>query len=290
MAEYRILKPGDEAAIEAFLLPRVESSMFLIGNMRASGLIGGSQPYEGIYAGAFEGEQIVGVVAHYWNGNLVLQAPDHLNALCQIAIESSGRSLRGLVGPQAQVAEAVEALCIDRARAQLDETEFLYSLALTDLVVPEGLRSGWLRGRRIESGDLDLVTAWRVDFAVEALGEEESPRLWEQCRASAERNFQQGRTWLLEEQGVPVSISSFNTAIQEAVQIGGVWTPPKLRRRGYGRAVVAASLLDARAEGVATSILFTGVENIAAQRAYEALGYRRIGDYRIMLLQPPQDG
>jgi RimJ/RimL family protein N-acetyltransferase len=264
--------------------------MFLIGNMRASGLMGGSRPYEGVYAAAFEREQIVGVVAHYWNGNLVLQAPDHLNALCKLAIESSGRSLRGLVGPKVQVAEAVEALCVDRARIHLDETEFLYSLALTDLVVPEGLCSGWLRGRRIEPGDLDLVAAWRVDFAVEALGEEESPHLWERCRAAAERNLQQGRTWLLEDQGVPVSTSSFNTAIQEAVQIGGVWTPPKLRSQGYGRAVVAASLLDARAEGVATSILFTGVENIAAQRAYEALGYRRIGDYRIMLLRPPRDG
>ena len=30
----RILKPGDEALLEAFLLPRVESSMFLLGNTR----------------------------------------------------------------------------------------------------------------------------------------------------------------------------------------------------------------------------------------------------------------
>lgn len=287
MAEYRVLAPGDEAALEAFLLPRVESSMFLIGNMRASGLSGGSQPYEGIYAAAFEREQIVGVVAHYWNGNLVLQAPDHLSALCRVAVESSSRSLRGLAGPQEQVAEAAETLCIGKATIQLDETEYLYSLALDELVVPAGLGSGRLQGRRIESGDLDLVTAWRVDFAVEALGEEESPHLWERCRAATKRNLQRGWTWILEDEGEPVATSSFNTAIREAVQIGGVWTPPTLRRRGYGRAVVASSLLDARAEGVATSILFTGVENIAAQKAYEALGYRRIGDYRLVLLQPP---
>ena len=290
MAEYRVLAPGDEAALETFLLPRVESSMFLIGNMRASGLIGGSQPYEGIYAVAFERGRIVGVVAHYWNGNLVLQAPDHLRTLCRVAVESSGHSLRGLAGPQAQVGEAVEALCIDKARIQLDETEYLYSLALEELVVPEGLGSGRLQGRRIESGDLDRVTAWRVDFAIEALGEEESPDLWERCRAATDRNLQRGWTWILEDDGEPVATSSFNTAIREAVQVGGVWTPPTLRRRGYGRAVVASSLLDARAEGVATSILFTGVENIAAQKAYEALGYRRIGDYRLVLLQQPRDG
>jgi predicted GNAT family acetyltransferase len=64
-----------------------------------------------------------------------------------------------------------------------------------------------------------------------------------------------------------------------------VYTPPELRSRGYGRAVVAASLLDARAEGAERTILFTPVENIPAQRAYEALGYRHIGDYRLLLLR-----
>ena len=74
----RILKPGDEAALEAFLLPRVETSMFLIGNMRMAGLANRRAAYTGAYAAAFEEEHIVGVVAHYWNDNLVLQAPVHL--------------------------------------------------------------------------------------------------------------------------------------------------------------------------------------------------------------------
>ena len=67
------------------------------------------------------------------------------------------------------------------------------------------------------------------------------------------------------------------------MQIGGVWTPPELRRQGYGRAVVAASLLDAQSEGVKTAILFTGKGNIAAQKAYEALGFRHIDSYRLVL-------
>ena len=31
---YRVLQPGDEAALAAFVLPRISSSMFLLGNMR----------------------------------------------------------------------------------------------------------------------------------------------------------------------------------------------------------------------------------------------------------------
>lgn len=285
MTEIRILRPGDEEVLERFLLPRIASSMFLIGNTRAAGLEDKGQPYQGTYAAAFEGDEVVGVVAHYWNGNLILQAPAHLDALWRAAAEASRRRVRGMLGAESQVAEAMSGLGVGEDTIQLDETENLYSLDLADLVVPEGLRSGRLRGRRIEARDVDLVTAWRVAFSIEALGEEESPKLWAGCRSSIERSLAQGWTWLLEDEGQPVACSSFNTAIQEAVQIGGVWTPPELRRRGYGRAVVAASLLDARAEGATVSILFTGVGNVAAQKAYTGLGYRHIGDYRLVLFR-----
>ncbi len=283
----RILKPGDEAALEAFLLPRVESSMFLIGNMRAAGLTDRGRPYEGTYAAAFEDREVAGVVAHYWNQNLVLQAPACLDALWRAAVEASGRPIGGLLGPLDQVRAVEGALDIDDSNAQLDETEKLYDLRLDELSVPGSLGSGELTGRRIEARDLDLVTAWRIAYACETLGEEDSPKLRARCRASVERSLEEQRTWVLEDQGVPVACSSFNAVIGEAVQVGGVWTPPGLRRRGYGRAAVAASLLDARAAGATEAILFTGEDNIAAQKAYVALGFRQVGSYRMLLLRSP---
>jgi RimJ/RimL family protein N-acetyltransferase len=285
----RILEPGDEPLMESFLLPRVESSMFLLGNSRAAGLLDDDQVYQGTYAALFEGDEIIGVVAHYWNGSLVFQAPRSLNRLWQAAIQASGRPIGGLIGPQAQVAEAESALGsrIANSAIQLDESEGLFCLDLDELIVPANLSTGRVVGRRIEPRDLELVTAWRVAYNIEAIGATESPELWEESRTSMERSLREGRTWILEEEGEPVASTSFNTAIQEAVQVGGVWTPPPLRRRGYGRCVVAASLLDARSEGVEKAILFTGEKNIAAQRAYTALGFRHIGDYRLMIFRPP---
>jgi ribosomal protein S18 acetylase RimI-like enzyme len=280
----RVLQPGDEAALEAFLLPRVESSMFLIGNMRSAGLVDHGQPYQGTYAAAFEGGEIVGVVAHYWNGNLISQAPAHLDALWRRAAAASRRPIEGLIGPNDQASAVKEALDIDDPDIRLDETEKLYSLELDDLLVPDALSTGAVRGRRIQPGDLELVTEWTVAYSLEVLGEEDSPQLREGCRAANERSLKEGHTWLLETRGKPVACSSFNTAIKEAVQVGGVWTPPELRRRGYGRAVVAASLLDARAEGATQAILFTGEDNMPAQRAYVALGFQHMGDYRLVLL------
>jgi predicted GNAT family acetyltransferase len=137
---------------------------------------------------------------------------------------------------------------------------------------------------------VDQIVDWKVAFAVESLHEEEGPGLRRSTRASVERSRRDGRTWLLEARDSsatyrPVSTSSFNAAQREAVQIGGVYTPPELRSRGYGRAAVAVSLLDARSEGAQTAILFTGKENLPAQRAYAALGFRHVGEFRLVLLK-----
>jgi predicted GNAT family acetyltransferase len=283
----KILQPGDEAALEAFLLPHVDTSMFLIGNMRAVGLVDTGQPYTGTYTAAFEDDKIVGVMAHYWNQNLIFQAPVHLDALWRAAVKASERPIKGLIGPDDQVSLAREVLNIDETNIQVGETEKLYSLNLTDLIVPDSLNSGQVQGRRIEPRDVDLVTQWRVSYSLEALKEKDTPQLRENCRAAIERSLKEQNTWILEEEGKPVACSSFNTSIKEAVQVGGVWTPPELRRRGYGRCVVAASLLDARTEGIEKAILFTPNSNIPAQKAYTALGFQYIGDYCILILQSP---
>lgn len=280
----RILEPGDEALVEEFLGVQIESSMFLLGNMRSSGLTDSGQPYEGTYAAKFDGEAIVGVVAHFWNGNLIFQAPGNEAVLVRAAVEASQRPVAGLIGPNDQVLTAKRSLVIPESVVQMDGKEQLYNMELSNVIVPEKLASGEVTGRRAEAEDLELLTVWGAAYDVEALGAEESDALAKGNRASAERLLKERRTWILECDGERVACSSFNTAIEEAVQIGGVWTPPEHRRQGIGRCVVAASLLDARAEGVQKAVLFTDEGNIGARRAYEAIGFRQGGDYRLMLL------
>ncbi|HEY6066629.1 MAG TPA: GNAT family N-acetyltransferase, partial [Thermoanaerobaculia bacterium] len=120
-------------------------------------------------------------------------------------------------------------------------------------------------------------------YSIEALRVAAGPELTATSRSEIERLGREGSQWILLDRGTPVSYSAFNARLPDAVQVGGVWTPPDLRGRGYGRAVVAGSLLAARSEGARLALLFTGEENRSARAAYEALGFRVVGDYGLVI-------
>lgn len=283
--DIRTLSAGDEAALEDFLAPHAASSMFLRANSRAAGLVDRGAALQGTYVAAIEGGAIAAVAAHFWNGMLVLQAPEprKLESVARAAVARSGRELRGLVGPHRQVEDARAALGLRDRSTALDSREELYDLDLGRLRVPEALASGRLDCRAPLPAELDLVAGWRVAYSVEALGIPDGPDLAATSRVEIDRLHREGSQWVLVDGGNLVSYSAFNARLPDVVQVGGVWTPPDLRGKGYGRAVVAGSLLAARTEGVGRAVLFTGEENRSARAAYEALGFRVVGDYGLVI-------
>ncbi len=283
--EVKTLSTGDEAALAAFLAPRVESSMFLLANAQASGLVDRGEPLQGTYVAVLEEGRIVGVAAHFWNGMLVIQAPDPavLETVARAALSRSRRGLKGFAGPGSQVDRVLRALDLQGRGTVLDSREELYALDLRDLRVPEGLVSGPLACRPPREDELAFLGRWRVDFSIESLGLPDGPELQAVCRKEVERLQEERNQWVLVESGRLVSYSAFNARLPDVVQVGGVFTPRDLRGRGYARAVVAGTLLAARAEGVRRAVLFTGKENRSARAAYEALGFRVIGDYGLVI-------
>ena len=281
----RILQPGDEPALEAFLQPRLESSLFLLSNMRLSGLVDRGQGFEGTYAAVYENDAIAGVVALFWNGSLIYQAPNHLPALQEAVRIATNRPIKTLLGPSDQVAAGLDALGAS-VRVHMDDPQVLFGLRLADLAVPAPLRTGAVHARVLTAADTPVLAQWRAASRMESFREPDTPELWEEARESVERYLASQRQWVLEADGELVSTCTFNAEIREVVQVGGVYTPPEARSRGYARAVVAAALLDARAEGAGDAILFTDDDNQAAQKAYLAIGFRPIGDYRIVLVKP----
>ena len=95
----RIVHPDDQPALELFLQQRLQTSLFLLSNMRQAGLVDTGQRFEGTYAAAFEGEAIAGVVALFWNGSLIYQAPNYLPALQEAVLIATDRPIKTLLGP-----------------------------------------------------------------------------------------------------------------------------------------------------------------------------------------------
>ncbi|HEX7602152.1 MAG TPA: GNAT family N-acetyltransferase [Polyangiaceae bacterium] len=282
----RSLERGDEPALARFLSAHADAAMFLRSNLRAAGLVDEGKPLQGTWVGAFDGRRIVAVAVHGWNGIILVQAESDAHgvelgraALAAVdATRERGRATTGIIGPFAHVGMTRTALGLDARKASLEDKEYLYALDLVKLVLPRGAVG--VRPTRDE--DLELCAAWRVDYGQEAMSmslEESRAR----ARADVERTHGRGDSFLLEDaDGTPVSYSAFNARLPDAVQIGGVWTPKELRGKGYARSVVAGSLVLARALGVTRATHFTGRWNTPAQKAYEALGFERIGDYGIV--------
>ena len=285
--QLKTLSAGDEAALEDFLLPLANDSMFLRSNARAAGLVDRGHPFEGTYVAAVENRAVTAVAAHFWNGMLVLQAPEPgtREPVARAAVSRSGRELKGLTGPWTQVVAVRSALGLATRKASVEGREDLFAVDLADLRVPDLLASGRVQCRRPRADELEVAARWRLAFSVEALGRAGGEESLAAARAEIARLQDLGSQWILVEEGRPVAYSAFNARLPDAVQVGGVWTPPELRSRGYARAVVAGSLLEARRGGAARAVLFTGEDNRSARRAYEALGFRVVGDYGLVIFR-----
>jgi GNAT superfamily N-acetyltransferase len=279
----RQLAPGDESRLDAFLQAHADSSMFLRGNAGRGGLVDRGEPHHATYAAAFDGENMVGVAAHCWNGMVLVQAPVHVADLARACVEWSRRAVTGLAGPAAQVRQARTALDLDNAPAALEGDEWLYALDLSALIVPPSLSNGDVTCRVPRPGERDMLCAWRLAYDIELLGATDTPEHRARSAAFLDAQLADSNAWVAVAGGSIVSLSAFNATLPDIVQLGGIYTPPELRGRGYARAAVAHSLQIAIERGATRAVLFTN--NPVAARTYEALGFRRTGDYSLVLLK-----
>ena len=130
------------------------------------------------------------------------------------------------------------------------------------------------------------IRGWMADYHRAALSTPEH-LIEPNVDAWWQRATEEGTHRVLMADGRALAMTGFNSRVPEMVQIGGVYTPPGLRGRGHARRAVALDLLAARQGGATGATLFSASE--PASRAYAALGFRRIGDWTLLLFDGPQD-
>ena len=286
----RRLQNSDGDVLEQFLCKHAETSMFIRSNMNRVGLEYRDRDFHGDYFGAFDDAgRAVGVLAHYWNGNIMMQAQETtiLLELAQTFQSHVNRPIAGVLGDEAQAAIIMDELSLTDEVCSINVADGLYSLELADLCMPT--HRDFDKVSMVTAGEVDrgTIVRWIKDFEIEALGKVDSDELTTHVENRTNHIMTGEDHWILLRDSEPVSLSGFNARLPDMVQIAPVWTPPEHRNRGYARTLVAMTLQKAKQCGVKKSILFT--DNPAAAKAYEAVGFQQIGLFRLALLNNPVD-
>ena len=91
------------------------------------------------------------------------------------------------------------------------------------------------------------------------------------------------RAWLLEADGQPVS-AVVSGHLDDGVSLWAMSTPARFRRRGYGRALLATVLAQARADGALVGMLRA---TPAGLPLYDATGWRTVEEWQVFTNATP---
>ena len=252
----------------------------MLGNLAEHGPQLGPSMNSGNFRALLEGGVVCAVFCLTRRGNLLVQTGGRsdLGARIVADCERQPPELSGVVG-EFQGASSVwqELLSRPGFRPGLASKEPLYALALGEST--PGIASAQLV-RRAEPADFE-----RWDALMQAFLREENMPLQgsvEQRRAGFGGSSGAGCCWAGIADGEIVATAVVNAIVDGTGQIGGVYTLPEQRRRGFCRAVMSALIRDSRSlHGLERLVLFTGENNAAARVLYESLGFVQVGDFAL---------
>jgi predicted GNAT family acetyltransferase len=162
---------------------------------------------------------------------------------------------------------------------KLDSDEPQLMLDLAALRLPDDPS---LRLSAITPDLKEIAINWRTEYIVSLLGEPED-KAQDTARAQIEKYIINDSHRLLVQGGQPVSMTGFNARYKDHVQIGGVFTPPALRRQGYATAAISLHLAEARSSCYAVATLFAA--NDEAASVYRRMGFQDCGCYSLVLFE-----
>ncbi|AQS65692.1 GNAT family N-acetyltransferase [Streptomyces pactum] len=134
------------------------------------------------------------------------------------------------------------------------------------------------QGRPAGGEDRAHVVRWCREFCAD-VGEQSSIDVidagsWEESRFG-DRHFTFWRT----PEGTPVSMAASTPVVGGMVRVDPVYTPARLRGRGYAGAVTAEASRAALAAGATGVVLFTDPDNPTSNALYQRLGYVRVAGF-----------
>ena len=283
----RLLTNQDRHKLEEYLAPHKAECMFICSNMKKAAIDYNGSGYEGEYYGCFNDslDQLNGVIVHYWNGCVMMYASDQqiLHQLVMHFRTKSSRPVSDILGPNDQAEFVIQSLGLENASFKINRNEGLYEVDLNNVLeldIPNQLNV--VSAQEISK---DVLIRWMKSYDIEALGASDDEALENQVNEHWNRRLQRNDSWVLLSDGIPVSLSAFNARLDDIVQVGPVWTPPEHRNKGFAKVLLRYTLIAEKRNGVKKAVLFT--DGPAAIKVYESIGFSKIGNYRLALLENP---
>ncbi|MFH7340519.1 GNAT family N-acetyltransferase [Streptomyces sp. KHY 26] len=146
---------------------------------------------------------------------------------------------------------------------------------LGELTPPRPAPAG--RGRAVGEGDRERLMGWCRRFAAD-VGEDVTidAGTWAGTRFAGKRYT----FWELPD-GTPVSMAGRKPLVAGVAQVDPVYTPDRLRGRGFAGAVTAEVSRAALAAGAREVVLFTNAANPTSNALYQRLGFVRVSGWAV---------
>lgn len=282
------LKPVTKDSLQScfhFLEKRKESCLFLLGNLTNYGFKIGKHINSGNYYLLKRNHKIVGVFTLTRRGVLLIQTDgkdNYSQEICK-AILKENIKLKGIIGPWKDCflfKIHYEFLNNGWAATSISK-EQLYFLKLSDvkhknMFLKPGLPIKFLTETNFKEWDvLNHKYLKEVNLPVEG-----SIKKRKQIFKEAVKNK---NIWGLFLNKKLISIGAYNTKYKDIGQMGGVFTIPEQRGKGYSTLCMKQIIPDSKKVHQLNSlILFTGEKNIPAQKLYKSLGFKQLGDFGLI--------
>lgn len=274
--EYKLWSPDYADKSYAYLDRHIETSMFLLQNLKEHGAGKGEHQNSGNFYQVIDNGEVKGIFVLANRGNVLLQIDldVSLSKIYQTLLKEETK-ITGVLGDNDQVFDFWQ--MVKAKNKNLEEkftsAEYLYKCDLLDKTLLD-----------IDGGEIFPADQFEVynEFTHGFYSDQGLPdySTTEQRKERFEYNIKQKQVWSLSQHEKIVSTCALNACYKNLGQVGGVYTPPEYRRKGFSKKCMQKLLYDCKnLHGLEKIILFTGENNIPAQRVYEAIGFEKIGRY-----------
>lgn len=275
-------KAYEEKALD--LLRRYqETSLFLLGNLKDLGSKMGEVIYSGNFKCLIKNERVVAVFVLAKIGNILLQTDrnqDYSDVILDTCL-TEGIPIRGVIGEYTLATNLLEKLQqkFPSFQTSFHTKDILYQLYLKQVEVSNFKDPSV---RFLEESDFDAFNSLFSAFG-EELGLDQGQTL-EVKRQNFLNATNKQHWWGLFQNGELIAICAYNAHVEKMAQLGGIYTTPKMRKKGCSKRLLQQMIQDSiQVHHVEKLVLFTQEDNMPARRLYESLGFKQIGEFGLFL-------